>query len=71
MTLHLIRGAEDYKQFEKAFFKDFPDWIETIEDIIAEGDKVWVRFSATGIHNGEWLGLAATGKKIRVNEVQI
>lgn len=66
-----LRGAEEYKQFELAFFKGFPDWIENIEDIIAEGDKVWVRFTATGIHKGEWLGLAPTGKKVTIKEVQI
>jgi C-1 hydroxylase len=66
-----LRGAEDYKQFEKAFFNGFPDWIETIEDIIAEGDKVWVRFTATGTHKGEWLGLAPTGKKMTLKAVQI
>jgi len=66
-----LRGAEAYKQFETAFFNGFPDWIETIEDIIAEGDKVWVRFTATGTHKGEWLGLAPTGKKVTLKEVQI
>ena len=55
-----LRGAEDYKQFENAFFKGFPDWIETIEDIIAEGDKVWVRFIATGTHKGELMGTPPT-----------
>jgi predicted ester cyclase len=66
-----LRGVEDYKQFETAFFKGFPDWLETIEDIIAEGDKVWVRFTATGTHKGEWLGLAPTGKKVTLKAVQM
>ena len=66
-----LRGPESYKQFENAFFKVFPDWIETIEDIIAEGDKVWVRFTGTGTHKGEWRGLAPTGKKITFSGVQI
>ena len=66
-----LRGAEDYKQFETAFFRGFPDWIETIEDIIAEEDKVWVRFTATGTHKGEWLGLAPIGKKMTLKAVQI
>jgi C-1 hydroxylase len=66
-----LRGAEGYKQFETAFFHGFPDWIETIEDIIAEGDKVWVSFSGTGTHKGEWLGLAPTGKKVTFKAVQI
>ncbi len=66
-----LRGPESYKQFENAFFKGFPDWIETIEDIIAERDKVWVRFTGTGTHEGEWRGLAPTGKKITFSGVQI
>ena len=66
-----LRGPEEYKQFETAFFKGFPDWIEIVEDLVAEGDKVWVRFTGTGIHKGEWLGLAPTGKKITFKAVQI
>jgi C-1 hydroxylase len=66
-----LQGAEGYKQFETAFFRAFPDWVETIEDIIAEGDKVWVRFTGTGTHKGEWLGLAPTGKKMTLKAVQI
>jgi predicted ester cyclase len=66
-----LRGVEEYKQFELAFFKGFPDWIENVEDIIAEGDKVWVRFTATGTHKGEWLGLAPTGKKVTTKAVQM
>ena len=66
-----LRGPESYKQFETMFFKGFPDWQETIEDIIAEGDKVWVRFTGTGTHSGEWRGLAPTGKNITFQGVQI
>jgi len=66
-----LRGVEEYRQFELAFFKGFPDWIENVEDIIAERDKVWVRFTATGTHKGEWFGLAPTGKKITIKMVQM
>ncbi|MCP8310334.1 MAG: ester cyclase [Candidatus Methylarchaceae archaeon HK01M] len=52
-------------------FKAFPDWHETIEDIIAEGDKVWVRLSYTGTHKGEFMGLPPTGKKITSKAVDI
>jgi C-1 hydroxylase len=34
----------------------FPDWHETIEDIIAEGDKVWVFLTYSGTHKGELMG---------------
>jgi len=66
-----LRGPESYKQFETMFFKGFPDWHETIEDMVAEEDKVWVRFIGTGTHSGEWRGLAPTCKKITFKGVQI
>ena len=43
-----LRGLEGYKQFVTMLFKGFPDWHETVEDIIAEGDKVCVYLNATG-----------------------
>ena len=64
-------GPEGVKQLFNMGFKGFPDWHETIEDIIAEGDKVWVRLTYTGTHTGEWFGLAPTGKKITTTAVAI
>ena len=52
-------------------FVGFPDWHETIEDIIAEGDKVWIRLSYTGTHTGEFRGLVPTGKKVTMTAVDI
>jgi len=51
--------------------KGFPDYHYTIEDIIAEGDKVCVRVTFTGTHTGEYLGFAPTGKKISYKSVTI
>jgi len=45
-----LRGREEYKQFETGLWKAFPDWHETIEDITAEGDKVWYRMKITATH---------------------
>ena len=65
---HQLRGPEGMKQFYTVFLKGFPDCYETIEDIIAEGDRVWHRFRTTGTHTGEFvfgkIRLAPTGKKI-------
>jgi steroid delta-isomerase-like uncharacterized protein len=52
-------------------FTGFPDWHETIEDIIAEGDKVWIRVSYTGTHTGDFMGVAPTGKKVTMTGVDI
>jgi predicted ester cyclase len=60
--------------------KAFPDFHETIEDITAEGNKVWVRFKGTGTHIGEYTGyapligkitLAPTGNKFTMTGVLI
>jgi len=58
-----LRGRENVKQFYTMAFKDFPDFHRTIEDIIAGGDKVWVRNRITGT--------ASTGKKIALASVNI
>ena len=64
-----VRELESYKQFETKFIKGFPDYHETIEDILAEGAKVWHRLKVTGTHTGEWRGLAPTGKKVTLTGV--
>ena len=65
-----LRG-KDFIQFMNTVFQGFPDWHVTIEDIIAEGDKVWIRYKLTGTHTGEYRGLAPTGKKITATSVNI
>jgi C-1 hydroxylase len=66
-----IKGRENLRQLIQMGFKAFPDWYETIEDIIAEEDKVWVRLSYAGHHAGEWRGLPPTGKKLTLTAVDI
>ena len=70
-----LRGLDSFKKFETNFIKGFPDYHETIKDIIAEGDKVWVWLSVTGTHTGEWnlygIPLAPTGKKITYSVVNV
>ena len=46
--------------------KAFPDFQMTIEDMIAEGDRVFIRAVMAGTHKGEFLGVAPTGKRITV-----
>jgi predicted ester cyclase len=59
-----LKGLEGLKQMMKMAFMAFPDYKETIEDIIAEGDKVWILLSYTGTHQGEFMGLSPTNKKL-------
>lgn len=48
------------------FVSAFPDLHWTLEEQIAEGEKVVSRFTMTGTHQGEFLGMAPTGKSIQV-----
>ncbi len=72
---HQQQGRESFKRLFKLAFNAFPDWHETVEDIIAEGDRVWVRVKATGTHTGEWnlsgVPLPPTGKKVAMMMVFI
>jgi len=66
-----IRGLESLKQYIPMLPKGFPDLRENIEDIIAEGDKVWIRFEVTGTHKGVYRGLPPTNKKFTIRAVSI
>ena len=59
-----FRGLERVKQAITILYKGFPDFHVNIEDIVAEGDTVWVREKETGTHKGEYRGIAPTGKKM-------
>jgi steroid delta-isomerase-like uncharacterized protein len=53
-------------QLAKVFYGAFPDIKQTIEDAVADDEKAAVRFSATGTHTGELMGLPPTGKQINI-----
>ena len=64
-------GAEALKEVFARLHRAFPDLHITIEDLIAEGDKVVARNTVTGTHQGEYMGLPPTGKSITYNEIFI
>src|SRR5215212_7001461 len=47
----------------------FPDLHHEIIDMVAEGDKVAIRLSVTGTHNGKFEGIPPTGKKLSLDEM--
>ena len=57
-------GSEWVKENLSRRFAAFPDHRLTIDDQIAEGDKVVTRFTMSGTHKGEWQGIAPTGKQV-------
>jgi steroid delta-isomerase-like uncharacterized protein len=64
-------GREGYKQFVSQFRAAFPDVQFTVEDLIAEGDKVTLRWSGQGTHKAELAGISATGKSVTITGIDI
>jgi predicted ester cyclase len=54
------------KKYASSFFTAFPDISITINDMVAEGDKVAVLVNWKATHKGKYMGIVATGKKIDI-----
>jgi steroid delta-isomerase-like uncharacterized protein len=64
-------GAQAIKEVFSTLHRAFPDLHIAVEDAIAEGDKVVVRDTVTGTHQGEYMGIPPTSKSITYNEIFI
>ena len=64
-------GLEGLKQQFVMFFTAFPDMHITVEDQIAEGDKVVSRLSVRATHKGDFMHIPATGKQITITGIDI
>jgi steroid delta-isomerase-like uncharacterized protein len=64
-------GREGVKQLTAMLRSAFPDFKATIDDIIAEGDKVVIRQTWSGTHKGEFMGVPPTGKSVSFGVIDI
>ena len=64
-------NREGRKMFIQAFFAAFPDIHVHVDDLLAEGDRVVLRWSAHGTHKGELMGIPATGKQVTMTGIAI
>lgn len=68
-------GFPDTKQgtldFFRALVTAFPDLRMKVEDLMADGDKTVARVVATGTHEGDFMGVPATGKKVDIQLIDI
>ncbi len=64
-------GLEGFKQTVEMALSAFPDVQITLEDLIAEGDKVVARWTGRGTHRGEFMGTPATNKQVTLAGIDI
>jgi steroid delta-isomerase-like uncharacterized protein len=66
-----VFGRNGFQQYMSAVRTAFPDFHNTIEELIAEGETVVARLSYRGTHEGELLGVAPTGHAITYTGIAI
>ncbi len=66
-----LPGPEGVKRVVKMLQSAFPDQHTTIEEMIAEGDKVVMRGTLSGTHKGNFLGIPPTGKHFTMTQIHI
>src|SRR5437016_5725776 len=66
-----LRGPQAFEAFHQAFLNAFPDLRVAIEDLIAEDDKVAIRWNVTGTLRGTGLGVTPTGQSMKVTGMSI
>jgi steroid delta-isomerase-like uncharacterized protein len=66
-----IVGAREYGSAVTAFREAFPDLHTTLEDVLADGDRVVVRGTDRATHRGDFMGFPATGREITMTWIEI
>jgi predicted ester cyclase len=61
-----VLGHDGFRKLVESARIGYPDLLCTIDQLVAEGDNIVCRYTITGTHKGEYLGIAPTGKKISV-----
>jgi steroid delta-isomerase-like uncharacterized protein len=64
-------GPQGVRQLVENYREAFPDLAFSIEDIFACGDRVAHRWTFTGTHEGEMLGVAPTGRRVEVTGIEL
>ena len=64
-------GSDDFKRLVEEFYSAFPEVTHTVEDLMAEGDRVAASVSVRAVHAGEFLGVPATGEELEWTAIAI
>lgn len=61
----VAQGRSGFEEFHKIIFQAMPDFRQSLKQVIAEGDFVWVYSTVTGTHTGgPWLDVQPTGNRL-------
>ncbi len=63
--------GEEWEQFLSIFLAGFPDMRLAVEDVVAQGDRVAVRWTFVGTHEGEFFGSPPTGVRVRMSAIEV
>jgi steroid delta-isomerase-like uncharacterized protein len=66
-----LRGPDGFRRFVEMYRSAFPDIRFTVEDQVAEGDKVATRWSAVGTHQEELMGMPPSGNRAEVTGITL
>lgn len=66
-----VNGIAEVKALVRTYFDAFPDLECSIADLLADGEKVILRWTVTGTHTGDLLGISPTGKSVTVAGIMI
>jgi steroid delta-isomerase-like uncharacterized protein len=64
-------GREGVKQLTMMFRTAFPDFNVSIDDMIAEGDKIVARTTWSGTQKGDFMGIPSSGKRVSFDVIDI
>ena len=70
-TFHAPPIVESLTAFVSEYFAAFADWELAVDEMVAEGDYVMLRWRNSGTHHGEFLGIPATGKRVTFEGMSI
>ena len=66
-----IQSSDEYCRGVVAYRTAFPDLVTSVDDVIAEGDRVAVRGTDRGTHQAEFMGRAASGRLVTTTWIEI
>jgi steroid delta-isomerase-like uncharacterized protein len=62
-----LHGLDNLRSLFSTYRSAFPDLHVEIEELVAGGDKAVIRFNLSGTHEGDLMGIEATGKPVKIN----